>query len=389
MHATCFRPVTREALRKNPFRIFTSVLRPDLIQSREARELATDILQRRTIFSAELLSMLQLADSQGGRVTVDQSPCFIQEALKIFQWKGTTMTSEKEYQTLRSEHPVLADIASFSSCHINHLTPRTLDITAAQVSMEEEGLQVKECIEGPPPRKCPILLRQTSFLAVEEVIKFRGSPDEPQASKVLGSHRARFGEIEEWGAAVTPSGRKLYDTLTIRSRQCASLEAQSSSTDEDQLSARERYDRTLARVFSEYPDNWQELRKQRLVYFTYQCSQSSRNKTFSASLEPADWPTSSLDDLVTNGTLVATPITYEDFLPLSAAGIFRSNLGTSPSSKAQGNSELESDSTGSSDIKGLEEAIGFKILDSDYIYKSTEEASIQACAQTLRINIST
>lgn len=36
MHATCFRPVTRRALRKNPFRVFASVLRPELIKGTRA-----------------------------------------------------------------------------------------------------------------------------------------------------------------------------------------------------------------------------------------------------------------------------------------------------------------------------------------------------------------
>jgi uncharacterized glyoxalase superfamily metalloenzyme YdcJ len=37
-------------------------------------------------------------------------------------------------------------------------------------------------------------------------------------------------------------------------------------------------------------------------------------------------PPSSLDDLVAAGVLRYDPIVYEDFLPVSAAGIFQSNL---------------------------------------------------------------
>lgn len=54
-------------------------------------------------------------------------------------------------------------------------------------------------IEGPPRRQCPILLRQTSFKAISERIRFKGS------DAVLG-HRARFGEIESRGVALTPKG---------------------------------------------------------------------------------------------------------------------------------------------------------------------------------------
>jgi uncharacterized glyoxalase superfamily metalloenzyme YdcJ len=54
-------------------------------------------------------------------------------------------------------------------------------------------------IEG-PPRRCPILLRQTSFKALDEPIAFTDQHE------TRGSHSARFGEIEQRGAALTPKG---------------------------------------------------------------------------------------------------------------------------------------------------------------------------------------
>lgn len=57
----------------------------------------------------------------------------------------------------------------------------------------------KQIIEGPPKRECPILLRQTSFRALSEAIRFIGGG-------TAGAHRARFGEIESRGVAVTPKG---------------------------------------------------------------------------------------------------------------------------------------------------------------------------------------
>jgi uncharacterized glyoxalase superfamily metalloenzyme YdcJ len=386
MHATCFRPVNREALQKNPFRIFTSVLRPELIKNPETRQLASNILQRRNIFSPELLALLNQAADQGGRLTIEQSTAFVREALKVFQWKGTTITTQAEYEVLRSEHPVLADIACFTSCHINHLTPRTLDITAAQVAMEEEGLQVKEHIEGPPPRKCPVLLRQTSFLAVEEAIKFSGQASQPQSLRNVGSHRARFGEIEERGAAVTRSGRLLYDRLIRKARESARHVSVAEGTDADQRRARETYDRNLAMVFTEYPDTWQELRRQRLVHFTYYCPQAAGPA--STNLSPDEWPILSLDELVETGRLEAIPITYEDFLPLSAAGIFRSNL-DNPLAKNGGQTTYSaSEDTGCKDIEGLENIIGCRIFDAEELYKDMEKRSIAACSQILGIQIS-
>ena len=51
----------------------------------------------------------------------------------------------------------------------------------------------------------PILLRQTSFKALEEPVLFAGEHK--------GTHTARFGEIEQRGVALTPKGRELYDRL--------------------------------------------------------------------------------------------------------------------------------------------------------------------------------
>ncbi|MFT7865638.1 2-oxoadipate dioxygenase/decarboxylase family protein, partial [Salmonella enterica] len=63
----------------------------------------------------------------------------------------------------------------------------------------------KILIEGPPRREIPLLLRQTSFKALEEPVHFAGEH--------LGTHTARFGEIEQRGVALTPKGRELYDRL--------------------------------------------------------------------------------------------------------------------------------------------------------------------------------
>lgn len=215
MHATCFRSTEVSSLDRNPFRVFTTLLRPELLASEEARRLSLDLLNQRKIFSDALLELLNILDAQDGRVTEDQAEPFIQEALRTFGWQSVAAATFDQYQVLKAEHLILADIASFQSAHINHLTPRTLDIAAVQASMKASIIAVKEHIEGPPPRKCPILLRQTSFLALEEMVGFKLSRSErgsdyyeprPMRRLVLSSHRARFGEIEQRGAAVTPQG---------------------------------------------------------------------------------------------------------------------------------------------------------------------------------------
>jgi uncharacterized glyoxalase superfamily metalloenzyme YdcJ len=357
MHATCFRPTSTAALKKNPFRIFTTLLRPDLLKDDEARSVAESLLGQRNIFSGELLMFLDIAERQGGRLRVDQGTAFVQEAMKTFGWKPVASASKQVYQRLKVQHPILADIACFQSAHINHLTPRTLNIAAAQDRMKAEGLAVKERIEGPPPRRCPILLRQTSFLALEEQISFPTSGEE----LVIGSHKARFGEIEARGAAVTPAGRQLYDELLERSMQIISKHPSAGP---------EGQDRIVAETFAQYPDSWDELRRQSLVYFTYRCTPIAGSVVIEQGRN--------LEDLLNLGVLEAVPITYEDFLPLSAAGIFQSNLGSSGVGSAKVHSPL-------SDKTGFERALLRPVIDLDGCYAEAQEASLRACASELVI----
>ncbi|WP_313589931.1 2-oxoadipate dioxygenase/decarboxylase family protein, partial [Pantoea septica] len=51
VHSTAFRPVSDAALRRNPFRIFTSLLRLELIDDLSLREKAAAILAQRDIFT--------------------------------------------------------------------------------------------------------------------------------------------------------------------------------------------------------------------------------------------------------------------------------------------------------------------------------------------------
>ncbi|GAO18697.1 hypothetical protein UVI_02053030 [Ustilaginoidea virens] len=356
MHATCFRPTTKEALRKNPFRVFTSVLRPELIRDADAKSLAMQLLCRRNIFTPQLIGLLDKADTQNGRLTLSQGDAFVSAAMDTFKWHATAAASHQAYTCLKAEHPILADVACFRSAHINHLTPRTLDIAAAQDAMETKGLAVKERIEGPPPRKCPILLRQTSFLAIEEPINFRTTE---AAQMVQGSHRARFGEIEERGAAVTPAGRRLYDALLSEAMDAAKL---GGSVSADVL------DGQVAAAFAKFPDAWEEMRRRDLAYFSYRVGEQQR---------PLSGGVYSLDELLAEGVVEAVPITYEDFLPLSAAGIFQSNLG-----KKAGR-ELDAQP----DVDGFEAALGEALCDADDLYRGLRDDSLGECARQLGVTI--
>ena len=57
VHSTAFRPIDSQALAVNPFRIFTSLLRIDLIADNQLRQQAEVVLSQRKIFSDELLNL--------------------------------------------------------------------------------------------------------------------------------------------------------------------------------------------------------------------------------------------------------------------------------------------------------------------------------------------
>jgi len=172
------------------------------------------------------------------------------------------------YTELSQVSAVAADIAGVRSTHINHLTPRVIDIDALYRRMADKGIVMNGKIEGPPPCDGPdVLLRQTSFRALAEPRYFRHSA----GNVTQGSLRVRFGEVEARGVALTPKGRERYDAAMA---------------EPDPVTTWSRY----------FPSTDTDLAASGLAYY--------------------------------RGGDPTKPVVYEDFLPASAAGIFRSNLDT-------------------------------------------------------------
>jgi len=210
-------------------------------------------------------------------------------------------------------------------------------------------------IEGPPRRQCPILLRQTSFKALDEPVAFT---DQPQAQ---GSHSARFGEIEQRGAALTPKGRALYDQLLNAARDALGAFPNEANA--------ERYNALMAEHFVAFPDNHDELRQQALAYFRY--FPTPKGLAAKGTLEPA----ASLEHLLEQQYLRAEPLVYEDFLPVSAAGIFQSNLGDA----------AQSHYAGQSNRQAFEAALGRATIDELGLYAQTQQRSIDECRAALGV----
>lgn len=341
VHATAFRPVGARALEANPFRLFTSLLRLELIEDPALRARAHSLLDGRRIFSDRLLELVATHRAQSG-LLAEQAQEFVAEALKTFQWHGESTVSQAEYARMHAAHRLIADVVCFGSPHINHLTPRTLDIDAAQQEMIRRGLPAKDTIEGPPARSHPILLRQTSFKALEEPVRFA-------AAQASGVHTARFGEIEQRGQALTRKGRALYDHLLSRAGAGPV---------------------GLAEAFSAFPDDLHAIRAAGLGFFRYTLTPAGQ------AARGSDAGPFRLDRWLADGRVAATPITYEDFLPVSAAGIFQSNLGDGCA--------RDRANAGGANQAAFEEALGAPVLDEFSLYAAEEAESIAAIEAALQ-----
>ncbi|PMY42608.1 MULTISPECIES: 2-oxoadipate dioxygenase/decarboxylase HglS [Pseudomonas] len=352
VHSTAFRAVHESALQVSPFRVFTSLLRLELIDKPQLRDFAESVLARRTIFTPRALALIEQAETQGG---LDDSAAeeFVEQALETFRWHHSATVTAEQYQQLSAQHRLIADVVAFKGPHINHLTPRTLDIDQVQALMPAHGITPKAVIEGPPRRECPILLRQTSFKALEEAVSFTDQPDS------RGSHSARFGEIEQRGAALTPKGRSLYDQLLNAARDALG--------DFPNEANAQRYNTLMAEHFRAFPDNHQAMREQGLAYFRYFVNDQGL-----AARQQADRPTS-LEALIRAGHVRAEPLVYEDFLPVSAAGIFQSNLGD----------DAQSHYADHSNRQAFERALGRPTIDELQLYADTQQRSLQECATAL------
>ncbi|HBN54379.1 MAG TPA: DUF1338 domain-containing protein, partial [Stenotrophomonas sp.] len=80
------------------------------------------------------------------------------------------------------------------------------------------------------------------------------------------------------------------------------------------------YAQRLQAAFAGFPDDHATLRREGLGYYRYALTDAGRAASAAERAVPAEV-------LIERGLATAEPIVYEDFLPVSAAGIFQSNLG--------------------------------------------------------------
>ena len=174
--STAFRPVDADELARNPFRVFTSMLTTDdrRFFDRPTQQRLEAFLAERTLFPAALLTLADRAAAGGGLAEPDATE-LLHRATAAFRLSDEPV-DESWYRHLERISSVAADIGGVPSTHVNHLTPRVLDIDELYRRMQARGIEMIDEIQGPPAWEGPdVLLRQTSFRALAEDRVFRAA----------------------------------------------------------------------------------------------------------------------------------------------------------------------------------------------------------------------
>lgn len=386
MISTAFRCID-ETIEKSAFRVFTSMLHPnEEYIPVEARDVVKKMRDERSSdanpkFSKKLRDLLNEYETKGG-LTEDQAKELRDEVMVILTIDKNRVIDFDLYQVLRKSNDALSD-AICIGINLNHLTPRAYDIQDATQRMVDAGIPMKDGgIEGPPIREDGVIiqLNQTSRKAPgeelvvskdpntyadadftelkkglplvslgegEKVGDYMGRIDEAlQANPVIRiEHKARFGEIESRGVALTVDGELLYK----------------------QMLREKRYKK-------DFPKTHQELHDQALAYYTYALTEKGKSGDASSG--------KTLDDYLKEGLVKLMPQTYDDFLAASAAGIFKSNMTTGTAGVS---ADVKTDVAKNKQL--LEECIGRPIVNRHDLHKLKRAMSALKVFDDLKVTM--
>lgn len=422
-------PVIATAFRsphKPEHRVFTSLLMTDYFDE-ATKERIEGALADRRVFSDRAIALIDKCEGEGGLGWDDANALIAEATGRIFKWTGRAHDYQLYTDLSEGGFKIAADIACFERHHLNHLTPNTLcmdvytaamkycmgesdratfakratralermllmsdtdwltlhfkhlgaeriegageaDVDSAMLAshvaaladrLEHDDLDLtklphsgfKDFTEG-PSADTPVLLRQDAYKALTEPVVFV----EADGSEIEGSHTARFGEIEQRFYATTPAGRAMYDQCLAAFEEARANEPDLASRDE------EAFLRMQREAFASFPDSLEGLLEKGLVYAQYAPTEAGRAAA-AGSIDTAD-----MADLVRRGYATREGLRYEDFLPVSAAGIFASNLSQyGTASTAANRPEYAREQ--------LEEIMGKRLIDTDAAYAAMDAGS--------------
>lgn len=421
-------PIIATAFRSahNPeHRVFSSLLLTDYFDEKTKARIEA-LLAQRSVFSDKAKQLIEKGEKHGGLDWNDANDLIREGTERIFKWTGKARDHGLYKELCEAGFKIAADIACFQAHHLNHLTPNTfcMDLYTSAMKMclgemseaefrqrsqraltrlitfadrdymklhfkhlsreqveafphstpaaevparlaeslaerlQQSDLQLKsykhagfkDFTEG-PSWDTPVLLRQDAYKALTEPVTFTN----PDGSTTETVHTARFGEIEQRFYATTKKGRDLYD---------ACLTTADSQRDKNPGVAKsnfEQFEADQAAAYKPFPKTLRELVDHGIVYGRYVA-------TAKGVAAKGKIVTTDLKQLVKQGYVQVEGLRYEDFLPVSAAGIFASNL-----------NQYGTNTTAAEKPKytkaRLEEVMGRKVIETDEAYAGMEAAS--------------
>ena len=424
--ATAFRSTLRPE-----HRVFSSVLMTNYFDP-ATRERIEGLVGKRTVFSDRAKQLIEKSERDGGLDWNDANALIRECTERIFKWTGKARDHALYTELSAAGFKIAADISCFQSHHLNHLTPNTFcmdlytaamkhcmgeldaawfearanavlarlvrqadrdfmklhfkhvpleeiaaygrgSVSEADIAAAARALTAtfagpdfalaklkhagfKDFTEG-PSEDTPVLLRQDAYKALTEPVEFT----ENDGTVVHTTHTARFGEIEERFYACTPTGRKLYDDCLALAD--AAREKDPSWPKRDMAG----YEAAYAKPFAAFPKTLVELITGGFVYARFVATPAGVAKGVAARNAGESLPTD-LFELVRMGYADYEGLRYEDFLPVSAAGIFASNLqqyGTKSTAAVKPTYTQTM----------LEEILGKRIIDATTVYAGVEAES--------------
>ena len=401
MIATAFR-ATDKSIEENAFRMFCSMLHAASIPAELREEVLAELEKNRQLhpkFSPKLMSMLEKAESAGGLDAPDARR-FAELVVDAFRLHKDKVVDFALYSRLRKISDPLADIV-LESPVLNHLTPRALDIEDAVARLNAAGIPMQTVIQGPPIRKdgVTIQLNQIARIAAGEDVfvavgstmlsslendsyflqKARANAPRCELQKgenvadymariekvlevapiVIIQHKARFGEIEARGVALSRDGEVAYNSFGI--------ESEIDPTPREIKKEKFRQD---------YPKTHRQLHDAGFAYYTYRATAAGLARR---EQQPAERTT--LKAMLDAGDVKLVPQTYHDFLPFSAAAIFRANL-------TEGTQGIGVSEQGLSDNRRmLEQAMGVAITDRHDLHSGERDQSLQQVCARLKVTL--
>lgn len=280
--STAFRPSDSGDLR-----LFASQLQ--LYHSSIPQGLAEELrphFEQRGLFNPESLELIQKAERDGGLTEADAAD-LLQHAEPTFRYKNSGAPLEL-FKKSEEHSKFLADVVVGTG--LNHLTPETgvpIEKVYDELARRHGEEALLPAIQG-PKTKVLTQLKQSALIAPPQEIQFIDKNGEI----VMGTNPSSFVEFENDGIALTPKGQK-----------------------------------QLAQSANLIPDTAEKIFEQELGFYTLHVTEKGRkaSKETLASL--------STTEMEKQEFVEKRAVIYKDFLPISAAGIFKATLGNREAAK--------------------------------------------------------